>query len=238
MSLASKKVWARFLTPLFVLGLVFQLAGCGDKEPEQRKAFTEFLQTSVISGTKVKLPALTEEQKKSFGDYTKDYALLTGFTDQLNSAFSSQMQSSMNELRSLNSMKAMVDGRDKVEKAQTEVKAVQAKLDESIKKTAESYAALKQPEDLKAVYAQAYAKVVTQQGDLAKQTLVLLNSTFDDILKISDFLKAQGDKIEYQGQIVQFTDQAALDKFNEMNKSLQNNQQQLMAVAQKIAQLM
>ena len=238
MFLTSKKVWARFLAPLFVLGLVFQLAGCGDNEPEQRKAFTEYLQTSVISGTKVKLPALTEEQKKAFGNYTKDYELLTGFSDQLNTAFSESMQSSMNELRSLNSMKAMVDGREKVEKAQTEVKAVQTKLDEIIKKTADSYAALKQPDDLKAVYAQAYGKIVTQQGDLAKQTLVLLDSTFDDILKISDFLKAQGDKIEYQGQVVQFTEQDALDKFNEMNKSLQNNQQQLMAVAQKIAQLM
>ncbi|WP_159566116.1 DUF3053 family protein [Budvicia diplopodorum] len=238
MSLTSKKVWARFLTPLFVLGLVFQLAGCGDKEPAQRKAFIEFLQTSVNSGTKVNLPTLTEEQKKSFGNYTKDYELLTGFTNQLNTAFSASMQSSMNELRTLNSMKAMVEGRDKVVAAQTEVKAVQAKLDENIKKTTDSYAARKLPDDLKAVYDQAYSKVVTQQGDLAKQTLVLLNSTFDDILKISDFLKAQGNKIEYQGQVVQFTEQAALDQFNQMNQSLQNNQQQLMAVAQKISQLM
>ncbi|AKJ43611.1 DUF3053 family protein [Pragia fontium] len=238
MSLVKQKTWARFLAPLFVLGLVFQLAGCGDNEPEQRKAFSEFLQTKIIDGSKVRLPALTEEQKKEFGNYSKDYELLTGFTDQLNAAFSKSMESSMNELRTLNSMKAMVDNRDKVEKAQAETKAVQAKLDEIIKTTGDQYTALKMPEDLKAVYDKAYAKVVTQQGDLGKQTLVLLDSTFDDILKISDFLKAQGDKIEYSGQMVQFTEQKALDQFNEMNNSLQKNQQELMNVARKIAQLM
>lgn len=238
MSLSSKKVWGGFLAPLFVLGLIFQLAGCGEKESEQSKAFTEFLQTSVINGTKIHLPTLTEEQKKSFGDYTENYALLTDFNGQVNSTFSSSMQSAMNELRSLSSMKAMIDGRDKVEKAQTEIKIAQDKLDEKIKAAEQRDTAFKQPANLKAVYAQAYAKIVTQQGDLAKQTLVLINSTVDDILKISDFLKAQGDKIEYQDHTVQFTDQATLDKFNEINASLQNNQQQLIAVAQKVAALM
>lgn len=238
MSLVKQKLWARFLAPFFVLGLVFQLAACGDNEPEQRKAFSEFLQTKVIQGTKVRLPALTEDQKKSFGKYASDYELLTGFTDQLNAAFSKSMESSMNELRTLNSMKAMVDNREKVVKAQTETQAVDAKLDEIIKSTNDKYAELKLPEDLKPVYDQAYSKVVTQQSGLAKETLTLLNETFKDILKISDFLKAQGDKVEYRGQIVQFTDQGALDKFNEMNKSLQKNQQELMNVARKIAQLM
>ncbi|MBK5143851.1 DUF3053 domain-containing protein [Budviciaceae bacterium BWR-B9] len=238
MSLVKQKTWVRFLAPLFALGLVFQLAGCGDNEPEQRKAFSEFLQTQVIDGTKIRLPELSKDQEKAFGNYAKDYALLTNFTSQLDGAFSGAMQSSMTELRTLNSMKAMVENREKVEKAQAETKAVQAKLDGIVKQTADSYATMKLPEDLKVVYDKAYAKVVTQQGDLSRQTLTLLDSTFSDILTISDFLKAQGNKIEYNGPVVQFTEQAGLDKFNEMNASLQKNQQALMDIARKIAQIM
>lgn len=181
---------------------------------------------------------LTDEQKKAFGNYAKDYEVLTGFTNDLNGAFSNSMQSSMNELRTLNSMKAMVDNRAKVEKAQTETRAAQTKLDEIIKKTADSYAAVKMPEDLKAVYDKAYAKVVTQQGSLAKETLTLLDETFGEVLKISDFLSAQGNKIEYSGHMVQFTEQKALDEFNKMNGELQTKQQKLLEVARKISQLM
>lgn len=181
---------------------------------------------------------MTDEQKKAFGNYAKDYEVLTGFTNDLNGAFSNSMQSSMNELRTLNSMKAMVDNRAKVEKAQTETRAAQTKLDEIIKKTADSYAAVKMPEDLKAVYDKAYAKVVTQQGSLAKETLTLLDETFGEVLKISDFLSAQGNKIEYSGHMVQFTEQKALDEFNKMNGELQTKQQKLLEVARKISQLM
>lgn len=238
MSFVKQKSWARVFAPLLMLGLVFQLTACGDNEPEQRKAFSEFLQTKIVDGAKVRLPSLTDEQKKAFGNYAKDYDLLTGFTNDLNGAFSNSMQTSMTELRTLNTMKAMVDNRAKVEKAQTETRAATAKLDDIIKKTADSYAAMKMPEDLKAVYDKAYAKVVTQQGDLAKETLVLLDETFGDVLKLSDFLSAQGDKIEYSGHMVQFTEQKALDEFNVMNGELQKKQQKLMDVARKIAQLM
>ncbi|MDR0807249.1 MAG: DUF3053 domain-containing protein [Enterobacteriaceae bacterium] len=238
MSFIKQKIWAGFFAPLFVLGLVFQLAGCGDNEPQQRKAFSEFLQTQVIDSAKIHLPALTDEQKKSFGNYTADYDLLTGFTDQLNAAFSKSMASSMNELKTLNSLNAMVENRSKIETAQAEIQTVQAKLDGVIKSTGEKYAALKMPEDLKTVYGQAYAKVVTQQGDLSKQTLTLLDSTFSSILKVSDFLTQQKEHIQFNGQTLQFKDQNVLNQFNEINRDLQKNQQELMAVARKIAQLM
>lgn len=44
--------------------MVFQLAGCGDKEAGQSKAFSDFLQNTVMrSGSQ--LPTLSENQKKA-----------------------------------------------------------------------------------------------------------------------------------------------------------------------------
>ena len=42
-----------------------------NKEAEQRKAFTAFLQTRVLDKPGLRVPMPTEEEKASFGDYAK-----------------------------------------------------------------------------------------------------------------------------------------------------------------------
>ena len=51
--------------PIFALALALPLllAACGDKEPEQRAAFTQFLQTRIIDKPGVRVPQLTAEEK-------------------------------------------------------------------------------------------------------------------------------------------------------------------------------
>ena len=46
---------------------------------EQRAAFTQFLQTRIIDKPGVRVPQLTAEEKKSFGDYAAHYAVITDF---------------------------------------------------------------------------------------------------------------------------------------------------------------
>lgn len=38
--------YSRWLAPFLALLVVFQLTACGDKEPEQRKAFIDYLQNT------------------------------------------------------------------------------------------------------------------------------------------------------------------------------------------------
>ena len=64
---------------LLALALPLVLAACGSKEPEQRAAFTQFLQTRIVDKPGVRVPKLTEEEKKSFGDYAAQYAVITDF---------------------------------------------------------------------------------------------------------------------------------------------------------------
>ena len=45
------------------LALPLLLAACGDKEPEQRAAFTQFLQTRIIDKPGVRVPQLTAEER-------------------------------------------------------------------------------------------------------------------------------------------------------------------------------
>src|SRR5580658_7491601 len=73
-----------------VLLAVF-VAGCDD-EPAQRKAFIEFLQTRIIDKPGMHVPHLTPEEAKSFGDYAKQYAIITDFNDGLDRVVAKPMQ--------------------------------------------------------------------------------------------------------------------------------------------------
>lgn len=49
---------------LLAVALPLLLTGCGDKEPEQRTAFTQFLQTRIIDKPGVHAPKLTDDERK------------------------------------------------------------------------------------------------------------------------------------------------------------------------------
>ena len=48
-----------FLLPFMLLLMMFALSGCGDKEPAQRKAFIDFLQTRILDKPVLAVPQLT-----------------------------------------------------------------------------------------------------------------------------------------------------------------------------------
>jgi len=47
-----------------LLSLIIAISGCGDKEPAQRKAFIEFIQTRLLVTQTLAVPQLSEEQIK------------------------------------------------------------------------------------------------------------------------------------------------------------------------------
>lgn len=68
----------RWLAPLLAFLVMFLVTACGDKELEQRKAFIDYLQNTVMRSG-MKLPTLSEDQKQKFGPYVSDYAILVTF---------------------------------------------------------------------------------------------------------------------------------------------------------------
>jgi hypothetical protein len=63
---------------LVALALV-GLTGCEDKEAQRRKAFIEFLQTRILDQPGTRAPQLTDAQIERFGDYTKQYVIISDF---------------------------------------------------------------------------------------------------------------------------------------------------------------
>lgn len=62
--MATGKSCSRWFAPIAALLIVVGLSGCFDKEGDQRKAFIDFLQNTVMRSGE-RLPTLTADQKNS-----------------------------------------------------------------------------------------------------------------------------------------------------------------------------
>ena len=75
-----------FSRRLFGIAAVFVFAltvsACGDPEPEQRKAFIEFLQ-KMVDRQGVHVMNTLPADEKTFGDYTKHYAVIIDFNQHM-----------------------------------------------------------------------------------------------------------------------------------------------------------
>lgn len=223
--------------PFLVLAaaLPLMLAACGNKEPEQRAAFTQFLQTRIVDKPGVRVPQLTDEEKKSFGDYAAQYAVITDFNAGMDASV--KPLSGIMQKGSMRSLNDIVTRRDDLKTVQASLNEMGAALKEQQAKADAARAQLKQPEDLKAMYDKAYEKTVSLPADTFRDVLPQLNATFDSSLKIADYVAAHAAQIDISGPIVKVQDpavQAELNKLlqdlNAQAKNVQQAQTRMQAV--------
>ena len=209
------------------LALPLMLAACGSKEPEQRAAFTQFLQTRIVDKPGVRVPKLTEEEKKSFGDYAAQYAVITDF----NAAMDASVKPMGNLMQkgAVRSLNDVIARRDDIKTVQTALKDMGEALTKEQAKADAARAQLKQPDDLKVVYDKAYAKTVTVPADTFREVLPQISGTLDSSLKVAEYVEAHKAQIDLSGPMPKVQDPTVLA---ELNKLLQD----LTAQAQKVQQ--
>ena len=228
----------KFLLPrhlLLALMLPLVLAACGSKEPEQRAAFIQFLQTRIVDKPGIRVPKLTPDEAKSFGDYAAQYAVITDFNSGMDASV--KPLSGLIQKGAMHSLNDVVTRRDDIKSVQTGLNDMSAQLTKEQTKADAAHAQLKQPDDLKAVYDKAYEKTVSLPANTFKDVLPQINSTFDSSLKIADYVTAHKDKIQITGTVVKVTDpkvqtelNALLQDLNTQAKNVQQAQTRLQTV--------
>lgn len=227
--------FARFLLlPLIMLALLFTLSGCGDKEPEQRKAFIEFLQTRVLDKPQLAVPQLTEDEKKAFGPYVNDYAVLTDYHKGVGDVFNTQMEDVFGQLRGVSSVGTLISKRDEIKKLADLSAGWKQTLVKLRAETESKRAALKQPDDLKAVYDRVWNKVIVAPDDAAGQVATQVPEVLTLLVSQIDLLNQQSDKVKISGNMVQFSDQKTLDQYNALQQQLRPRLVDLMKAAGKL----
>jgi len=229
-----KSLFRPFVALIAALPLV--LAACGDKEPEQRAAFTQFLQTRIVDKPGVRVPKLTDEEKKSFGDYAAQYAVITDFNAGMDASV--KPLSGIMQKGAMRSLNDIVSRRDDLKTVQAALNDMNTSLKEQQAKADAARAQLKQPEDLKVVYDKAYEKTVSLPADTFRDVLPQLNATFDRSLKIADYVEAHKSQIEISGPIVKVKDPAVQDELNKLLQDLNTQAKQVQQAQTRLQAVM
>ena len=186
MRIAVNFIW------LLAAGLL--LAGCVNKEPDQRAAFIAWLQASVADAPGAAVPALDDPQRDAFGDYVEHYQVLADFdavaatvVERLGRALEHQ------ELHTLAQLRARQDALLADRQALSEARA---SLRRALERAGTERAGLEQPADLQAVYAQAYGRAVTGSAARLEPLLAVAAAALDDAVRAAEYVA------RHRGQIV------------------------------------
>lgn len=226
-----------FLMPFLLLLMIFAVSGCGDKEPAQRKAFIDFLQSRILDKPVLAVPQLTEAETKAFGEYTKDYAIITGFHHQMNIELDSSLVPVFAGMNGVNSVNSLLEQRDDLKKMADSSLRWKEKIVLLKTQADTQHSALKQPEDLKKIYDKAYDKTVVQPSAVTEQVFDLLPQVLNLIVEKADFIKSQGKNVTITGNRLQFANQKQLDKYNAIQQRLVPLNAQLMQLSRQMQQM-
>lgn len=222
MMTGSSRIWTRLLVPFMALFMVLQLTGCGDNEADQRKAFIDFLQNTVMRSGE-HLPSLSEDQKQKFGPYVSDYAILFGFSQQVNRAVDSGLKPVVEELSAIRTPQDYLTRRDALRQASGSLGVLTQQIQAAKTQADSSKAALKQTSDLKTVYDNVYTTVVTQPATTLAPLLPALQALSQDAVQTGDFLQQQGANVSFSGSAIQFPNQAQATQYNALMSNLSAN---------------
>jgi hypothetical protein len=212
------------------------LSACGDKEAAQRKAFIEFLQTRIVGKPGIHVPKLTTEEADAFGDYAKQYAIIADFNGRLDQAVSKPLQHAL-EAGAPRSLGEVVARRPDIVGVEAGLVQIRAALDRELAAANAARDALKQPDDLKPVYAAAYDRDVTQPAKTFVEIFPDIDAALKSIVALADYLGQHQDAISIGGMMIRTSDpslqeplQALLDGVREKNEGIVKAKQKLRAL--------
>ncbi|HML10621.1 MAG TPA: DUF3053 family protein [Stellaceae bacterium] len=211
-------------------------AGCND-EPAQRKAFIEFLQTRIIDKPGLHVPHLTQEETASFGDYAKQYAVITDFNDGLDKMVATPMAEAINR-GSIRSLDDVVSRHADFIAARDGIAKLHDAIEKQLAAAEAAHAALKQPDDLKPVFDKAYDRDVTIPAKAFEEIFPDLSQALSAIVDLGDFIDKHKDKVSIVGSQLQTTDPALRPQLQAMIDALTAKSEAISKAQERLRQVM
>ncbi|MFW0764761.1 DUF3053 domain-containing protein [Trabulsiella odontotermitis] len=211
--MATGKSCSRWFAPVAALLMVVSLSGCFDKEGDQRKAFVDFLQNTVMRSGE-RLPTLTADQKKQFGPFVSDYAVLYGYSQQVSQAMDAGLRPVVDSVNAIRVPQDYMTQREPLRQANGALGVLSQQLENAKMQADAAHAALKQPDDLKPVFDQVYTKVVTAPAN-ALQPLIPAAQVFtQQLVQVGDFVAQQGAQVSFVANGIQFPTSQQASQYN------------------------
>jgi hypothetical protein len=223
-------IWA------FTVMLALGVSACSS-EATERKTFIEFLQTRIVDKPGVHLPRLSPAEEKSFGEYSKHFAVIRDFNAAMDSKVTGPMRvllgkgmpRSMPEIMSRRADLATLRETSVMLRASTGVELAKANTER---------AALKQPDDLKAVYDKAYARTVTEPAEMVNEFMPAVEATLASAEKLAAYLEAHKDQVKFRGSMMEVSDPKVLAEANVLVAQMTAKNEEIMAAQRKMNTMM
>ena len=210
--------------------LCLLLTACFSKEPEQRKAYMEFLQTHLVDNSdKSSLTILTPRQQEAFGPYGESFLIIKTFFLGMNERTGVGRNAAGKP--KLPDLAQLVDDPGSIE-AFTQYYT--KRFDETgvlVQAADAAKAKLQLPDDLKAVFDKAYDRYVSKRGRDWESLRPLWEAMNDQTRKVATFVREHRSKIQISGNGMLTNDQAILTQMQELLKDLHAKQNAFLKAA-------
>jgi len=221
------------------LGLVsavlsLPLAGCGDSEPDQRKAFIAFLKDRIVDKPGIHLPVPTDDERKSFGPYAAQFDVIADFNHTMDAAAQQTIGGFSNLMGQANSVGALLSHKDEIVQLKDGVGKFRDALQQKLDAANAARAALPaQPDDLKPVYAAAFERDVSQPAALFLEAAPVMQQTLGSLLDVIAFIDQHKGVVTVNGTMVNTSDPKLAPQLNALLQAVNENAQKAQALFQK-----
>ncbi|ADP15263.1 putative lipoprotein 5 [Achromobacter xylosoxidans A8] len=169
------------------------LSACVNKEPQERVAFIQLLQSRMSSASLLPIGVLSEPEKEAVGGYADAYEVITGFQETLAQAALSMR--GVLEVETIHSVAEIVERRARFEAARKTLAEQAAEVQQAQAKADKARAALALPVDLAPVYDGVYDEAVTAPAGELLDAAAAMDAVARDALGVADFVAAHAQDI-------------------------------------------
>jgi hypothetical protein len=189
----------RAVRAVIAILVALTLAAWGNSEPDQRKAFIAFLQDiNNRPGAHVLIPNANDE--KAFGPYLAHYAIILDFMKAPTDDFIAQLiKLGFGPNPAPRSIEQIAATPADLTAAKDVVGKLEQGIEARLAKTNADRAALKQPDDLKAVYDKTFDKLVTAPAVAFDNSAKALDGGIDATIALVAYINAHRGKLIVSG---------------------------------------
>lgn len=165
------------------------VSGCAPSEEQQAKSFADFLDQRILDKPGLHVPALTDEERRSFGRFAEDYAVLSGFQAELNTAVK-DYAAKLHTVPPRPSVGEIAKYKPDFVAARDFMMKIDRELDGALARAQAARAGLKQPELVASRFSQAFERMVVAPHKVARAIIPPTVNLLDAEIAIADFVAA------------------------------------------------
>jgi len=201
---------------------------CRNAEQDQRKAFIDFLETHVVMAAGTDIVQMSDAIRKKVGNYSRHFDVIATCSKELRDI---DMRLAGEKLRIAAPgpvpMDKLGSERARIEQLVAALSRSAQHADAAKAKADAAKTALKQPEDVQAVFDKAYEKEVSGYANASLFLYTVQKDFYAEALRMGVFLEKHRDKIHFKNKTVIIDEQALLQEYNALQSALQEKAQKM-----------